>query len=146
MKQTLIESTEALFDSALATMKKKNADYSGSSESMRNFRLSAEIAHVTMTQGILTRLMDKVTRIGNLLNKEDREVKDESIFDTIQDLINYAAILYYGVKIEQGERNKQVVNDLNRVYFTKTLTIPDVRKELRTGGNPTDKYGSSNTL
>lgn len=150
MKQTLIESTEALFNDALETMKKKNADYSGSSESMRNFRLSAEIAKVSMSQGILTRLMDKVTRIGNLLDKEDGEVKDESIFDTIQDLINYAAILYYGVKIEQGERNKQVVNDLNRAYFTKTLTVPDVRdegnKELRTGGNPTDKYGSSNTL
>lgn len=146
MKQTLIESTEALFNDALETMKKKNADYSGSSESMRNFRLSAEIAKVSMSQGILTRLMDKVTRIGNLLDKEDGEVKDESVFDTIQDLINYAAILYYGVKIEQGERNKQVVNDLNRAYFTKTLTIPDVRKELRTGGNPTDKYGSSNTL
>ena len=102
MKQTLIESTEALFDSALATMKKKNADYSGSSESMKNFRLSAEIAHVTMTQGILTRLMDKVTRIGNLLIK-DRQVHEESILDTVQDLINYTATLYYGIKTEQEE-------------------------------------------
>lgn len=146
MMTTLIESSEALFNDALETMKKKNADYSGSSESMRNFRLSAEIAKVSMSQGILTRLMDKVTRIGNLLDKEDGEVKDESVFDTIQDLINYAAILYYGVKIEQGERNKQVVDDLNRAYFTKTLTVPDIGKELRIGDNPTDKYGSSNTL
>lgn len=84
-------------------MTKKNADYSGNSGSMKNFELSAEITGIKMSKGILTRLVDKVTRIGNLIDKEDGEVKDESIFDTIQDLINYSAILYYGLKIERGK-------------------------------------------
>ena len=54
-----------------------------------------------MSKGILTRLVDKVTRIGNLIDKEEGEVNDESIFDTIQDLINYSAILHYCIKIER---------------------------------------------
>jgi len=100
MEKTLIESTEALFNNALETMKKKNADYSGDKESMKNFRISAEVAQVKMSQGILTRLCDKVTRIGNLMNTEAK-VKEETIFDTIQDLINYAAILHYSLHVER---------------------------------------------
>lgn len=112
MRETLIESTELLYRNALSTMLKKNADYAGSSESMRNFKLSAEIANVTMSQGILTRLVDKVTRIGNLLQKEN-EVKDESVFDTIQDLINYSAILLYALKLEKNEKEKEKQLSMN---------------------------------
>ena len=100
--KSLIESTEALYADALATMKKKNADYAGGAGSMKNFEVSAGIANVKMSQGILTRLVDKVSRIGNLLAKDEQAVKDESIFDTIQDLINYSAILYHAVELERG--------------------------------------------
>lgn len=102
MKETLIESTANLYHDALETMIKKNSDYAGDSNSMKNFRISAETANIKMSQGILSRLVDKTTRIGNLLQKQAK-VKDESIFDTIQDLINYSAILLYAVKLEQEE-------------------------------------------
>lgn len=102
MKETLIESTANLYHDALETMIKKNSDYAGDSKSMKNFRISAETANIKMSQGILSRLVDKTTRIGNLLQK-DAKVKDESIFDTIQDLINYSAILLYAIKLEQEE-------------------------------------------
>ena len=108
MEKTLIESTQELFATALETMKKKNADYAGSDASMNNFRLSAEVANVKMSQGILTRLTDKTTRIGNLILKE-AAVKDESIFDTVQDLINYAAILHYALQIEKKEATFKVI-------------------------------------
>ena len=104
MKKTLIESSEELYSQALETMKKKNADYGGNSGSMKNFEVSATIANVTMSQGILTRLVDKTIRIGNLIVKEG-QVKDESIFDTVQDLINYAAILYYALQIEREKKD-----------------------------------------
>jgi len=100
MTETLIESTENLFSQALEVMKKKNADYAGDARSMKNFEISAMVANVKMSQGILTRMTDKITRIGNLLIRE-AEVKDETILDTIQDLINYAAILHYAVQIEK---------------------------------------------
>ena len=106
MEKTLIVSTGELFHDALETMKKKNADYAGDASSMKNFILSAQITNIKMSQGILNRLCDKVTRIGNLIGKEGA-VKEESIFDTIQDLINYAAILHYGLQIEREDEVKE---------------------------------------
>ncbi len=103
----LIESTEKLFAEALATMKKKNADYAGNMDSMKNFQISAQVVNVKMSQGILTRLTDKTTRIGNLIIKEGA-VKEESIFDTVQDLINYAAILHYAQQMERREATYQI--------------------------------------
>ena len=105
MNYDLIESTERLFIAAIETMKKKNADYAGDASSMRNFELSADVAGITMSKGILVRLMDKMTRIGNLIER-DAAVKDESIFDTIQDAINYSAILLHALRIESEEINK----------------------------------------
>ena len=103
----LIESTEQLFHDALETMKKKNADYAGNADSMKNFQISAQVANVKMSQGILTRLTDKTTRIGNLIVK-DAAVKDESIFDTVQDLINYAAILHYALQMERRDATYKI--------------------------------------
>ena len=99
MERDLIASTELLFLSALETMKKKNADYAGDSKSMRNFELSADVAGISMSKGILVRLMDKMTRIGNLMDRPAM-VADESIYDTIQDAINYSAILLHALNIE----------------------------------------------
>jgi hypothetical protein len=59
--------------------------------------------------------MDKMTRIGNLLNKDQAQVKDESIFDTIQDAINYSAILYFGILMEQRERLVKQNEELSKI-------------------------------
>lgn len=99
MNYNLLESTEELFAEALETMRKKNADYSGDNTSLKNFELSARVANISVPKGILVRLMDKMTRIGNLMDREG-QVKDESIFDTIQDAINYSAILLHALRIE----------------------------------------------
>ena len=103
--KNLIENTNDLFAVALATMKRKNSDYSGDdSGTLRNFELGAEIVGTTVPQAILTRLMDKIVRTGNLLRGNDPSVKQESIFDTIQDGINYFAILYYALLLEQEKQ------------------------------------------
>ena len=47
---------------------------------------------VTPERGLLVRISDKISRISNLLDKE-AAVKDESISDSIDDAINYLAIL-----------------------------------------------------
>lgn len=118
MNKTLIQSTEELYKQALDTMKKKNADYAGSTSSMKNFQISAQVANVKMSQGILTRLTDKTTRIGNMLIR-DAQVKEESIFDTIQDLINYSAILYYAVQMEREEKAREAGTPCNPPRFIK---------------------------
>ena len=109
LRMTLINNTKQLFEEALETMKKKNADYSGTEDDgLGNFRLSAKVAKVSIPQGILIRLSDKLARIGNILHTEAK-VKDETIFDTIQDGINYLAILYYAIQKEN--KNEQIQNN-----------------------------------
>lgn len=113
-------------------MKRKSADYSGNEDNMKNFRIAAQIAKVKMSQGILTRLTDKVTRIGNLINSPAR-VTDESIFDTCQDLINYAAILHYALEIEKQESAEKeefyMIPADNFRNMTAEQLIEDLRKQ-----------------
>lgn len=86
-----LDKIEETFTKCLATAKAKNADYAGSSDPFRNFN-SSEFVGVPIPRAILVRMMDKMSRVSNLLDKE-ASVKDESITDTLEDLINYAAIL-----------------------------------------------------
>ena len=94
---TLISSSTELFRNNLAIMKAKNADYSGKEDDLSNFKTSATIAKISVEQGLLVRIMDKMSRVGNLLTT-DAEVKSESISDTISDAINYLAILNYALQ------------------------------------------------
>ena len=98
----LLDNTSVLFSNALDTMVKKNADYAGNYQvsGLENFELSANLAKVSMSKTILVRLSDKIARISNLLDKE-ADVKDESIYDTIEDAINYLAIMDHALKVEK---------------------------------------------
>jgi len=88
----MLKDMESTFKECLEVAKKKNADYAGAgNDPFRNFRNSSVVG-VPPQQGVMVRLMDKMSRIGNLLTKE-AEVKDEAVEDTIDDAINYLAIL-----------------------------------------------------
>jgi hypothetical protein len=89
------EHMRATFAKCLEISKAKNADYAGSSDPFANFRQVKHLGLCSVSTGILVRLSDKFTRISNLLAGDGRspEVKDESIDDTIDDAINYLAIL-----------------------------------------------------
>jgi len=82
---------ENTFKECLVLAKKKNADYAGKEDPFKNFD-SVKLIGVDAKHGIMVRLMDKITRIGNLLEKEPKVV-EEKIEDTINDGINYLAIL-----------------------------------------------------
>lgn len=87
----LIKSLTDTFAECLEIAKKKNSDYAGDEDPFRNFR-SSEIVKVPVDRAILVRMMDKMSRISNCLDRETK-VKDETLLDTCNDLINYAAIL-----------------------------------------------------
>ena len=88
MFQDIAYNFKACFETATI----KNHDYGGSNnDPFANFRNST-IAGVSVERGILVRLMDKMSRISTLLDKEAK-VKDEAVDDTIDDAINYLAIL-----------------------------------------------------
>ena len=83
---------ENTFKESLETARKKNADYSKVGEPFANFK-NVEVLGICSTEaGILTRMTDKMSRISNLI-KQEAQVKDESIMDSLLDLINYSAIL-----------------------------------------------------
>jgi len=100
----LSEIADDLFEKCHNVLVAKNKDYSGATDSLRNFKVSAEVSGVTMSQGILTRLMDKMLRVGNLI-KNEAVVKDESIYDTLMDAINYCVILYAALQEERNGEN-----------------------------------------
>lgn len=88
----LLKEMAETFNRCLSTAVKKNNDYGGSNnDPFANFRNST-IAGVSVEKGILVRLMDKMSRVSTLLDKEAM-VKDEAITDTIEDAINYLAIM-----------------------------------------------------
>lgn len=93
----LLSDIRETYDACYETARRKNADYAGEgADPFRNFRNST-IVGVSVQKGILVRIMDKISRVSNLLEQE-AQVKDESITDTIDDAINYLAILKSSIK------------------------------------------------
>lgn len=86
---------DRLSGDAVALMRKKNHDYGGNSDPYRNFRMAANLG-VDPLAGILVRMGDKLARLGTYVEKGQLQVKDESVRDTVLDIINYA-VLFYGM-------------------------------------------------
>lgn len=73
-------------------MARKNADYANGADPFHNFRMS-RLLHIPEAKGVLLRMQDKMARMVSLIDRGDLKVKEESISDTILDLINYSIIL-----------------------------------------------------
>lgn len=91
MSNQMIDAMEKTYKEAIAVARLKNHDYANSTDPYRNFRF-AELVGVGVERAILVRMSDKLARISNLIDSEAK-VKDETIADTLSDLINYTAIL-----------------------------------------------------
>ena len=81
------------FKYAYMTLEKKSLDYSGEEDPFKNFRLCESAGIVSAEEGILVRMFDKMGRVSNLIKQLQTPKVNESIEDTLMDLINYAAIL-----------------------------------------------------
>lgn len=79
------------FDLGMVIMKEKNHDYAGLDDPFKNFK-NVEMLGISVEKGILVRMIDKISRISNLLERP-AQVADEKIQDTLLDLINYTNIL-----------------------------------------------------
>jgi hypothetical protein len=80
------------FKECMEIAERKNHDYGGIKEDpFANFKNST-MAGVSVERGILVRLADKMSRISTLLDRDPRVV-EESVNDTLNDAINYLAIL-----------------------------------------------------
>ncbi len=103
-KSFLLESLKVTFQECTELVERKNRDYSGENEDeFANFK-ACEILGISAEQGILIRWLDKLMRINNLLTNE-AYVTDEKIEDTLNDSVNYPAILK--ALIASRKKNKQ---------------------------------------
>ncbi len=90
---------EKVFAKCVATMRKKNSDYTGmQGDPFSNFKdekMSAALEPLGLDAiecGIRTRLKDKWERVSNLLLFHPAQVTSEAMDDTMEDAINYFAI------------------------------------------------------
>jgi antirestriction protein len=85
--EEFIKAFEQSLSKMLETVKAKNADYSGANP-FENFEATEKLEIATVEQGFLTRMLDKVMRIKNVLKAKETHVKDESLQDTLLDLMS----------------------------------------------------------
>jgi hypothetical protein len=108
-KEQYINKIAQTYKDCLHIVDIKCADYAQDHDPFANFRTS-EVVGVPLDRAILVRMMDKMSRISNLISRE-AQVKDESIFDTLSDLINYTAILKtYLEEVRKNVDNKMADN------------------------------------
>lgn len=125
-----IERLENLMAEMLEIYKAKNKDYGDSfSESFEEFGLIAPVV----------RMNDKMNRIKSLSKKGGRQVKDESLRDSLMDLANYALMTVVELEDEGEEREEpssfvsrhlgfkpeDIVCEGGRFIFTGTLRNSD---------------------
>ena len=99
-----------IFERALVLSKKKGKDYTGKDDSLANLRVFG-------VKGIIIRLFDKLYRLKSIEEAGKIEVKDESVEDTLIDIIVYSALAmilrgYKGdvpIFNEEGHSNEEKV-------------------------------------
>jgi len=70
----------------LEIVKNKSIDYSGEKDVFCNFNWFGEF-------GFLVRMFDKMMRIKHIIENKGYKIKNETLKDTLVDLVNYANLL-----------------------------------------------------
>ena len=96
-----------LCGTALELMEQKNADYTNSAEDIEpncfaNFTRCEDMGVCTTEQGFLVRMTDKLSRLSTFVTSGELKVKDESVKDTVLDLINYS-VLFLAYLQQEGK-------------------------------------------
>jgi len=92
-ENVLLDSLKNTFEECYKIAEAKNNDYAKTDNPFANFEQCVHLG-ISVEQGILVRISDKISRVSNLINPtHNQQVKNESIYDTLNDIINYVAIL-----------------------------------------------------
>src|SRR5574344_2438477 len=96
---------ERLTEQLIETYKAKNKDYGDSfADSFKEFGITSAVV----------RMNDKMNRIKSLSKSEDREVKDESLSDSLMDLANYALMTVIELDQQVEDWKKENVGTIER--------------------------------
>lgn len=82
----LINQMNRLHKEELEIVEKKSKDYSGEKDVFLNFKWFGEL-------GFLVRMFDKLMRIKNIIEKGVYNVNNETLKDSLMDLVNYSNLL-----------------------------------------------------
>lgn len=85
---------------------RKNSDYAGSGgeSAFANFTRVEVLGVATTEQGFLTRMSDKFCRLATFCREGKLSVTDESVYDTLIDLINYSCLLAAYLKSKEEKQ------------------------------------------
>lgn len=92
-------------DEMRATIFEKNQDYGDPKDAMGNLN-GVEMLGESVHKGIFIRMLDKIYRVGSFYKKGFCAVKDESIYDTMIDLCNYAFLWTVAKELESVEEEQ----------------------------------------
>ena len=117
----VIKLHQHLCSTAQQIMRNKQDDYTnGTSNPFRNFELGPHLGVGTVSQGLFTRFLDKVSRLATFMSRGKFTV-NESVEDTILDGINYLVLLYASVILEERKKSPHDAHQIEQV-----LSRPDL--------------------
>jgi hypothetical protein len=95
-REELLKLHEELCKEALNLMKRKNHDYAGNEgvQPFANFERCEAMGICATEQGMLVRIVDKLSRLSTFVSCGKLQVENESYKDAIVDIINYCVLLY----------------------------------------------------
>ena len=105
-RQNLMVAHEAMCAKARVLMDKKNQDYAGDEDIFANFRRTEDMGITSTEKGFLVRMTDKFSRLASFTENNELAVKDESVEDTLIDIINYAVLFHQYIKMKKDENEK----------------------------------------
>lgn len=112
---------EKLMAEMLEVYKAKNKDYGDSfADSFKEFGITSAVV----------RMNDKMNRVKSLSKGEDRQVKDESLSDSLIDLANYALMTV--IELE-NEQMRGVKGEPGMCVNHNTFDINEFRENLKSG-------------
>lgn len=103
-REELMKIHEDVCGKARALMAKKNLDYGAVTDPFANFRRIEAMGICKTEAGIMVRMLDKMSRASSYLERGELSVKDETVVDSLTDLVNYSILLI--ALLEDNERRK----------------------------------------
>lgn len=94
--ENLEKDISVIMEELMVVRKAKGHDYSGTVDTLDNLREFG-------WKGVLVRIADKFKRLKHFSLQQVLEVKDESVEDSMQDLINYALFLLIMYRQEKAK-------------------------------------------
>ena len=98
---------------------RKNHDYAGNANPLRNFYKCKEMG-LTPLQGIMVRLTDKWSRLESFMQQGVLEVKDESVEDTLLDSAVYSLL---AILLFREQKNEEKTAETTQEYSRATKPL-----------------------